>query len=660
MVALVLALCAPAGARAQIGPILITPLEQNDRPEFETGDVPAGEYTGTRQTISTERLQSAGTSLAEIAAAESGVQFRQSGGLGSFSTVSLRGSSAQQVNVYLDGVLLNEAAGGGVNFSDIELLDAQQVDIYRGSVPVQLGDSAIGGAINITSRRAGDVASSRFLAEGGSFSSRRLAAAWDGPVQRWHTNRLVTSFSHRASDNDFGFDFDNRTPLNPDDDSRQRRNNSQSMTTSALLKTGHDLSPGRKLDAALQWFDREQGIANLTNSSVATTQLLTSNFQFRATLRNQPDSAGRSSLWDFSAGTKDEEFDDRNSQIGLASQRILTETEVLGAKYYREKVTDSGTFATTFKWRNEQLFSGDLLDRNASTRARRNRLDLASQYTRFFNAGAGTATLGFFASAIADDFTVLAQNGLERDFTDFLFAPQLGVSHSIGRNFMLRANISGQERIPTFFELFGSQGLFEGNPALKVERAINVETGLQWSRSFTRLKDVELGAVLFAGQRDNLISNVFDARGVGRSENISRAEVSGVELNAAAALENGLSMNSNLTFQNAENRSSISGFTGRQLPGEARLDGQIGMRWQHNRWIASYEYRIRLDSFYDSSNLLPAADQQVHSLSASYQTNRWRVKLSLNNLTDENFEDFNGFPKPGRAAFLSFIYQPKK
>ncbi len=659
MVALSLALLAPVDVRAQIGPILITPLEQNDRPEFATGDVPAGEFTGTRQTINTERLQSAGTSLAEIAAAESGVQFRQSGGLGSFSTVSLRGSSAQQVNVYLDGVLLNEAAGGGVNFSDIELLDAQQVDIYRGSVPVQLGDSAIGGAINITSRRAGDVASSRFLAESGSFSSRRLAAAWDGPVQHWRTNRLVTSFSHRASDNDFGFDFDNRTPLNPDDDSRQRRNNSQSMTTSALLKTGHDLSPTRKLDAALQWFDREQGIANPGNSSAAT-QLLTSNFQFRATLRNQPDSAGRSSLWDFNVGTKDEEFDDSNSQIGLASQRILTETEVLGAKYYREKVTDSSTFATTFKWRNEQLFSEDLLDRNASTRARRNRLDLASQYTRFFNAGAGTATLGFFASAIADDFTVLAQNGLERDFTDFLFAPQLGFSHLLGRDFVFRANVSGQERIPTFFELFGSQGLFEGNPALEVERAINFETGLQWSRSFTRLKDVELGAVLFLGRRNNLISNVFDARGVGRSENISRAEVSGVELDASASLDNGLSISSNLTFQDAVNRSSISGFTGRQLPGEARLDGQVGLRWQRNRWIASYEYRIRLDSFYDSSNLLPAADQQVHSLAVSYQTNRWRVKLSLNNLTDENFEDFNGFPKPGRAAFLSFIYQPKK
>lgn len=660
-VALVLLSCFVAPAGAELGPILITnPEIDYPPPRFETGDVPAGEFTGTRQTIGTERLQSAGTSLAEIAAAESGVQFRQSGGLGSFSTVSLRGSSAQQVNVYLDGVLLNEAAGGGVNFSDIELLEAQQVDIYRGSVPVQLGDSAIGGAINIISRRAGDVGRPRFLAEGGSFSTRRLAAAWDGPVQRWYTNRLVASFSHRASDNDFGFDFDNRTPLNPDDDSRQRRNNSQSQTTSALLKTGHDLSLTRKLDAAVQWFERDQGIANLANSAAANTQLLTSNLQFRATLRNRPDSAGRSSLWDFSAASKVEEFDDRNSQIGLASQRILTATEVLGLKYYREKVSADGSLATTIKWRNEQLDSEDLLERNASTRARRNRLDLASQYTRFFNAGAGTATAGFFASAIADDYVVLARNGLRRDYTDLLFAPQLGVSHGLGRHYTLRLNLSAQERVPTFFELFGSQGLFEGNPALEIEQSINLEAGLQWSRSFARLKDLELGAVLFSGRRRNLISNVFDARGVGRSENISRAAVSGVELDASAALDNGFSIESNLTLQSAENRSAISGFTGRQLPGEARLDGQLGLRWQRKRWLIDYQYRIRFDSFYDSSNLLPAADQRVHSLALSYRRSHWRLKWSLNNLSDQNFEDFNGFPKPGRAVFVSFIYQPKK
>ncbi|OED40203.1 hypothetical protein AB833_12295 [Chromatiales bacterium (ex Bugula neritina AB1)] len=652
-------LCLVKSVHADIGPIKIIAPSQSDRPTFQTGDVAAGEYTGTRQTISGERLQSAGSSLAEVAAAESGVQFRQSGGLGSFSTVSLRGSSAQQVNVYLDGVLLNEAAGGGVNFSDIELLDAQQVDIYRGSVPVQLGDSAIGGAINITSRRASDVAGSRFLLEGGSFSSHRLSAAWNGPVRHRFVNSLVASFSHRASDNDFEFDFDNRTPRNPNDDTRERRNNSQSETSSALLKTGLDLGGGRKLDTVLQWFERDQGIANLLNSETATTQLLTSNVQLRTTLRNQLDSDGRASLWDFSVALKDEEFDDRNSQIGLSSQRILTNTEVLSLKYYREKVTDNGTIATTIKWRNERLDNEDLLQRNAGTRARRNRYDLASQYTRFFNDGAGTASLGFFASVVADDFQVLAQNGLQRDFSDVLFAPQLGLSHVLGRDFVFRAGISAQQRVPTFFELFGSQGLFEGNPELEKERAVNVETGLQWSRSFEHLEDLELGAVLFYGRRNDLISNVFDARGVGRSENISRADVSGVELDAVAVLDNGFSVNANLTFQDAENRSSISGFTGRQLPGEAQLDGQLGLAWQHRNWTFAYQYRLRFDSFYDSANLLPAADQRVHSAALTYRDSNWRVKLSLNNLTDDNFEDFNGFPKPGRSAFVSFIYQPE-
>ena len=134
-------------ASAQIGTIVITDDDANEEGDqssassgvpFEIGDTATGEFTGFREVIEKEQLQQAGSSLAEVVAVESGVQFRQSGGLGSQSSVSLRGSSAEQVNVYVDGILLNEASGGGVNFSDIELLQAEKVEIYKGTVPVSL------------------------------------------------------------------------------------------------------------------------------------------------------------------------------------------------------------------------------------------------------------------------------------------------------------------------------------------------------------------------------------------------------------------------------------------------------------------------------------------------------------------------------------------
>lgn len=650
----------PAHAFADLGPILITGGANNsDAPAFRIGDVPAGEYTGTRETINASQLQSAGTSLAEVAAAKSGVQFRQSGGLGSHSVVSLRGSSAEQVNVYLDGVLLNEAAGGGVNLSDIELLDAQQVDIYRGSVPVQLGDTAIGGAVNITTLRAGDQPLPRVLLGSGSFGSHRVSAAWRGPLTLTHTDQLVATFSHRQSDNNFGFLFDNRTPLNPSDDSRQQRSNNQTSTTSALLKGSHPLG-GNRVESVLQWFDRRQGISNPLNNTSSNAQLDTSNFQFRSIWRSTPSVEGNASLWELTAAIKDEHFNDSNGQIGLATQNLRSQTNIAGIKHYREQVTSKQSLAFTFKLRNEELKSRDLLRQLPETQAQRVRLDAAGQLTRFYNDGASVFNAGLFASSINDDFSVGVNGTLDRNYQQGFIAPQLGFSHKTKNDINLRFNISSQQRAPSFFELFGSQGLFEGNAELRSEKAINAEFGISWQGYFQRIESLQSSAVFFTGNRRRLITNVYDSRGIGHAENIARARITGLELNTAMQFANGWKSSANLTFQNAINQSNISGQRGMQLPGEAAVSGNLSLTKQLGKWQLEYSHQWRLDTFYDSGNRLPAADQRTHDVTLSWQRHDWRWELAAHNLTNQNYEDFNGFPKPGRSFFITFIYQPER
>lgn len=675
--ALLIAFCIPAYGHADLGPIIITGEANNsDSPAFALGDVPAGEFTGTRETINASQLQAAGESLAEVTAEKSGVQFRQSGGLGSHSAVTLRGSSAEQVNVYLDGVLLNEAAGGGVNLSDIELLDAQQVDIYRGSVPVQLGDTAIGGAINITTLRAGDKPQPRLLLGGGSFGSQRVSAAWRGPLTLNHTDQLVATFSHRQSDNNFGFLFDNRTPLNPSDDSRQQRINNQTSTTSALLKGSHPLG-GNRVESVLQWFDRSQGISNPLNNTSSNAQLDTDNFQFRGIWRSTPSvtentskdksegpindkSKGKASLWELSAAIKDEHFNDSNGQIGLATQNLTSRTNIAGIKHYREQVTSKQSLAFTFKLRNEELKSRDLLRQLPETRAQRVRVDAAGQLARFYNDGASVFNAGLFASSINDSFSVGIDDPLDRKYRQTSIAPQLGFSHTFKSNINLRFNISSQQRAPSFFELFGSQGLFEGNAELESEKATNTEFGISWQGYFQRVESLQSSAVFFTGDRRRLITNVFDSRGIGHAENIARARINGIEFDAAMQLTNGWESIVNLTFQDAKNQSNISGQRGRQLPGEAAVAGSLSLTKQLGNWQLEYSHQWRLDTFYDTGNRLPAADQRTHDIAISWQHRDWRWELAANNLTNQNYEDFNGFPKPGRSLFLTFVYQPER
>ena len=114
-----------------------------------------------------------------------------------------------------------------------------------------------------------------------------------------------------------------------------------------------------------------------------------------------------------------------------------------------------------------------------------------------------------------------------------------------------------------------------------------------------------------------------------------------------------------MTLQDTVNRSQISGQTGKQLPGEAAFDGAFTTTWANDKWKLGYEFRINTDRFYDAGNFLVAPDQRLHGVSVSRSWSDWRIDLELNNLTDQNFEDFNGFPRPGRAGFLSLLYQPK-
>ena len=86
---------------------------------FRTGDVDMENIPAFTTVIHREAFEGKTESLAEVIEKEAAVQVRQSGAMGSFSTISLRGSSSDQVLVFLDGVLLNDASGGGVDLSNI-------------------------------------------------------------------------------------------------------------------------------------------------------------------------------------------------------------------------------------------------------------------------------------------------------------------------------------------------------------------------------------------------------------------------------------------------------------------------------------------------------------------------------------------------------------
>src|SRR6185437_10442396 len=101
-----------------------------------------------------------------------GVFVQQSGGRGSVVSLFTRGAKPNFTLVLLDGVKANDPTntrGGSYDFSTLDLNDIERIEFVRGPASAIYGSDAVGGVINIISRRGGDHLEAALTADGGSF-----------------------------------------------------------------------------------------------------------------------------------------------------------------------------------------------------------------------------------------------------------------------------------------------------------------------------------------------------------------------------------------------------------------------------------------------------------------------------------------------------------
>src|SRR3989338_3493475 len=103
--------------------------------------------------IRPEKYEKQFKTIPEVLEETPGITVRQAGGLGQLSTVSIRGSSAEQVAVFLDGVRLNTAAGGAVDFSTLPLNQLEKIEVIRGAGAHRFGSGSVGGVILLHTKK---------------------------------------------------------------------------------------------------------------------------------------------------------------------------------------------------------------------------------------------------------------------------------------------------------------------------------------------------------------------------------------------------------------------------------------------------------------------------------------------------------------------------
>lgn len=165
--------------------------------------VPASEISAGVTVIDRATIEARGyTDLVQALSAVPGVRVAQSGGPGSLASVFIRGTNSNQVLVLRDGVPVNDPGdpGGLFNFGVDTLNDIERIEIIRGPMSSLYGSGAIGGVINLITRRGSGALHGSITLAGGTNTTGLAAANLGGSSGIWDFAASAEGFSTRGFD----------------------------------------------------------------------------------------------------------------------------------------------------------------------------------------------------------------------------------------------------------------------------------------------------------------------------------------------------------------------------------------------------------------------------------------------------------------------------
>ncbi|MCX8097781.1 MAG: TonB-dependent receptor [Casimicrobiaceae bacterium] len=548
--------------------------------------------------VSAEQIAASGVAnLAQLLARVAGVQVAQNG---PFATPSLflRGHNSNQTLVLIDGQRIASAFSGQAALQTLGLEQIEAIEIVRGPHATFYGADAVGGVVNIITRRSGETARAGVELGLDTGSNQMLAARANARLQAGAT-RIDASAGHETSrgwnaivePRDFSF--------NPDRD--------------GWRVTRGQLGLEQRLDQA--WSLHARVTASTSNSQydgspMRDDRALVDLVAAQAGLRWQGASASSELL--LAHGRESAEF------VSAFGGRYVTRNQQ--AAWQTRAVLQPGLSALALvEWRGERIADTDgLLAKSRRTAsavlgldwqgpirvAGHLRLDDSNQF--------GTRTTGTVSAGWAA-------------------APGVRVSLTAGTAF----------KAPTFNDLY-----YPGfsNPRLKPEASRSLEALLSWQRETMRLS--LLG---YRSQVRDLIRFVCDANFNCAPQNVARARLQGV----TATLEQDLGalrLSASLDLLDARNR-----LTDRRLPRRAREWGQLSL-------VAPLPGGIELtatlrgsgERFDDADNRNRLPGYAVVDLAARWRFARdWQLTAALDNLFDRDYQTARGYSTGGRLWRLS-------
>jgi outer membrane cobalamin receptor len=601
--------------------------------------------TASTEVIDRDRIErSQANDAAELVREVAGVHVLAAGGLAGTSHALTRGGDANFTLVLLDGIPLNDATdvqGGAFDLATLDLDSIDSVEVLRGPHSHFFGSSAVAGAINLVTRDGnggGDGGSVRV--DAGEDSMLHAAASYAGPIGARATNADVESDAVEgdaaASGFFLGAQFDREHHVVASDDFEQLAVHAAAAfdvgaaaalraTARAADREGDDYpegsggpvfgsgelrhTEGEQLSLGLgwalaggHWVHRGSASGNRTREDVTSPAI------------------------GFSVPSSVEDRDYTRAQLSWIAEHDAGQWAgfSLGAQLDHERgTTDSTLFLPPF-------LGGDITGDYRLSRT----------------------TPGVFAAATFDAGPVTVEAGVRADDPESLdveWSPRLGVRAALGDSgWQARGSWSRAFKLPSFFALASPPAL-GGNSGLLPETSNGADAGIEYVGG-----DHRFGLTVFRNRYHDLIDFDFEQF---LHVNRSRVEAEGVELTARARPLESVVVFAAWTLQDVESPTAAN--VALHSPDSF---GDVGVEWSP---IEAVLLRVAARFASDTEDVqIPVPERtavdgyEVLDLAASWRlAQRLTLHARLDNATDQDHEQFVGFPQPGRRARAGVQYR---
>ena len=551
-----------------------------------------------------------------------GVDIAQYGGIGQQSSLFIRGSESRHVLVLVDGVRLNQAGiSGSSDMSQIPISLVQRIEYIRGARSAVYGSDAIGGVVNIITRR--DNVGTTLNAGIGSYGYQNYNGSTQQKIGENTTVTAAAAYTYTK-----GFD------LAPKDVSPRDYDKDGFLNKSLWLGVEHQLSSEISAYARAYGYDNRTryDASEYSGVRVDTRKLYSRTYETGVKYHQNQYSTSLSGSYSY---VKDYNFDPRQGQY--ASSSNLDESKQYNIQWGNNYRLDKGNISAGIDYQRQSIEPNGYALITKKETMNNTGLYLTGQYS--------------FVDSVIAEAAVRTDHHSEFNWHT---SWQSGLSWEFYDGYKLVGSYATAYKAPNLSQLYAysssSWGTTKGNPNLKPEESKQWEIG---GEGTTGPLFWQINA--YHNDIDNLIEYKY-GNFINTYENIGKAEIKGIEW--VGEFSTGF-LHHQLTYQYVDPRNKK---TNKVLERRAKQQVKYQLDWNIAEVDMGLTYHY-IGSRYDNdfsqspSKRLKQGGVSLWDLTAAYPiTSQLTIRGKIANMFDKDYETAYGYRTAGREYFLTGSY----